>query len=68
MNIYTTQLKQSIREKIEFINDPEYLASLDAILTYETISADGKIPQTAKKQMGNFLKRFWPFGQTNQAA
>lgn len=36
MNIYVTQLKQSIKTKLEQIEDAEYLSSLDAILTYET--------------------------------
>lgn len=61
MNIYTTQLKKSIREKIEFINDADYLASLDAILTYETISGDGRMPQRAKTVGFSLLKKIWPF-------
>lgn len=36
MNLYTEQLKESIREKLDHIEDPEYLSSLDAILTFET--------------------------------
>ncbi|MBI3511356.1 MAG: hypothetical protein HY064_11885 [Bacteroidetes bacterium] len=60
MKIYTTQLKKSIREKLESINDTEYLASLDAILTYEVISPDGKMP-AGKKEKKFFLKKFWPF-------
>lgn len=36
MNAYTTQLKESIREKLNTIEDADYLSSLDAILTYET--------------------------------
>jgi hypothetical protein len=61
MNIYTTQLKKSIREKIEFINDADYLASLDAILTYETISGDGRMPQRGKSSGFSLLKKIWPF-------
>lgn len=36
MNLYTEQLKESIREKLDHIDDAEYLSSLDAILTFET--------------------------------
>jgi hypothetical protein len=36
MNLYTEQLKESIREKLNHIEDAEYLSSLDAILTFET--------------------------------
>jgi hypothetical protein len=36
MNLYTEQLKESIREKLDHIEDTEYLSSLDAILTFET--------------------------------
>lgn len=36
MNLYTEQLKESIREKLDHIEDAEYLSSLDAILTFET--------------------------------
>ena len=43
MNIYTTQLKRSILAKLDRINDAEYLSSLDAILTHEIISPDGRI-------------------------
>lgn len=68
MSIYTVQLKQSIREKIECIDDPEYLASLDAILTYEAISPEGKMPSPVKKQFGDLLRKFWPFGTQKQAA
>lgn len=63
MNIYTTQLKRSIREKIEFINDPDYLASLDAILTYETISTEGKLPRVTKSSVLAMLKKCWPFAK-----
>lgn len=45
MNLYTTQLKESIREKLEYIDDPEYLSSLDAILTYETYGNDKRKTQ-----------------------
>jgi hypothetical protein len=60
MNIYTTQLKRSIREKLEYVNDAEYLATLDAILTYETISPAGKLPREDGTRKFSW-KRFWPF-------
>jgi hypothetical protein len=54
MNLYTTQLKESIREKLEYIDDPEYLSSLDAILTYETYGNEKRkaedTPPTEKKK------------------
>lgn len=54
MNAYTTQLKESIREKLNTIDDAEYLSSLDAILTYETfgkssVSDEAVDPQPKKK-------------------
>lgn len=57
MNIYTTQLKQSIQQKLELIDDEEYLSSLDAILTYET--AD--MPPRSERQplQRSFWKRLW---------
>jgi hypothetical protein len=42
MNLYTEQLKESIREKLDHIEDPEYLSSLDAILTFETYGSAQK--------------------------
>ncbi|HEU4719211.1 MAG TPA: hypothetical protein VFU15_15310 [Bacteroidia bacterium] len=59
MNIYTTQLKKSIRQKLEHINDTEYLASLDAILTFETISPDGKMPRQESTQKRSLLKKMF---------
>jgi hypothetical protein len=53
MNIYVTQLKQSITAKLEQIEDAEYLSSLDAILTYET---HGLQPQQNNKTS---QKSFW---------
>ncbi|HTL83527.1 MAG TPA: hypothetical protein VL651_17545 [Bacteroidia bacterium] len=58
MKIYATQLKKSIREKLDAINDTEYLASLDAVLTYETISSDGKLPQVKKGNYSPLMKFF----------
>lgn len=46
MNLYTEQLKESIREKLDHIDDAEYLSSLDAILTFETYGS----PQSEKTQ------------------
>jgi len=60
MNIYTSQLKQSIREKLDHVEDAEYLATLDAILTYETISPSGKMPPSSPAQKFSW-KRFLPF-------
>jgi hypothetical protein len=60
MNIYVTQLKRSIREKIDHVEDADYLATLDAILTYETISSNGRLPQTGEQKKFSW-KRFWPF-------
>jgi hypothetical protein len=61
MNIYVSQLKKSISQKLENVNDADYLATLDAILTYETISSDGKIPQSPaeKKSPGKRLLSFF---------
>lgn len=53
MNIYVSQLKQSIKTKLEQIEDAEYLSSLDAILTYET---HGLQPQQTNR---NSQKSFW---------
>ena len=55
MNIYSRQLKQSIREKIERIDDVEYLSSLDAVLTYETYELEPK----RKPLQKSFWKRLW---------
>lgn len=41
MKIYVSQLKKSIAQKLEHVNDADYLATLDAILTYETIKEEG---------------------------
>jgi len=60
MNIYVSQLKKSISQKLENVNDADYLATLDAILTYETISSDGKIPQNPVEKK-NPRKRFLSF-------
>lgn len=54
MNVYVTQLKESIREKLEHIDDAEYLSSLDAILTYETYGTPQQkqqSPETTRKKM-----------------
>jgi hypothetical protein len=61
MNIYVTQLKRSIREKLDTINDADYLASLDAVLTYESIDPNGKMPRAGQKNSNSFLKKIWPF-------
>jgi len=53
MNIYVSQLKQSISSKLEQIEDAEYLSSLDAILTFET---HGMQPQQNNKTA---QKSFW---------
>jgi hypothetical protein len=37
MNKQTEQLKRRLYNKIESIEDAEYLASLDAVITWETI-------------------------------
>lgn len=50
MNIYLSQLKKSITQKLENVNDAEYLATLDAILTYETNSQNGKMPNPVEKK------------------
>ncbi len=62
MNIYVTQLKRSIHEKINHVEDADYLATLDAILTYETISSGGRLPQEEKGKKFSW-KRFWPFAR-----
>lgn len=62
MNIYTTQLKRSIRQKLEYVNDADYLATLDAILTYETIAPNGKLPQQESAPKFSW-KKFWPFSR-----
>ncbi|HLG02941.1 MAG TPA: hypothetical protein VI731_05060 [Bacteroidia bacterium] len=59
MNIYATLLKKSIKEKLETINDAEYLSTLDAVLTYEAIQMDGKIPRAKKRK--SVLRWIWPF-------
>ena len=50
MNAYTTQLKESIREKLDAIDDAEYLSSLDAILTYETYGKSEASNETVEPQ------------------
>jgi hypothetical protein len=50
MNAYTTQLKESIREKLDTIEDAEYLSSLDAILTYETFGKSNAANETVDPQ------------------
>ncbi len=47
MNLYTEQLKDSIREKLNHIEDAEYLSSLDAILTYETYGSPTRKESTS---------------------
>ena len=61
MNTYTTQLKQSIREKIDRIEDAEYLSSLDAVLTYEThgIAEKNRPAGVGKPLQKSFWKRLW---------
>ncbi|CAN5159364.1 hypothetical protein BH09BAC5_BH09BAC5_14570 [soil metagenome] len=58
MNIYVSQLKKSIAQKLENVNDADYLATLDAILTYETISSNGKMQNPVEKKT---RKRFLSF-------
>lgn len=55
MNIYTQQLKNSIREKVDRIDDAEYLSSLDAVLTYETYG----LKEKRKPLQKSFWKRLW---------
>jgi hypothetical protein len=60
MNIYVSQLKKSIAQKLENVNDADYLATLDAILTYETMSSNGKLPNPVeKKPRKKFLSFFF---------
>jgi hypothetical protein len=54
MNVYVTQLKRSIAEKLQYIDDAEYLSSLDAILTYESYSM-----KTEKKKTRLWMERFF---------
>ena len=49
MNIATLQLKKNILKKLDAINDTEYLASLDAVLTYETFSANDDLENSEEK-------------------
>jgi hypothetical protein len=56
MNIYVSQLKQSIQSKLDQIEDAEYLSSLDAILTYETHDMP---PRERKPLQKSFWKRLW---------
>jgi hypothetical protein len=56
MNVYVTQLKESIREKLEHIEDAEYLSSLDAILTYETYGS----PQRTEKPVNESARKKTP--------
>ena len=60
MNIYVSQLKKSISQKLENVNDADYLATLDAILTYETISGNGRMPNPVEKK-NHWMKKFMPF-------
>lgn len=60
MNIYVTQLKESIREKLDHIEDAEYLSSLDAILTYETFGSEKratKKPESGSKKKSPLWKK-----------
>jgi hypothetical protein len=62
MNIYVTQLKQSIREKLDQIEDAEYLSSLDAVLTYETydMNKEKKAADTIGLPLQkSFWRRLW---------
>jgi hypothetical protein len=65
MNIYVSQLKKSISQKLENVNDADYLATLDAILTYETISGNGRMPNPVEKTFRlrsmHWVKKFMPF-------
>lgn len=58
MNIYTQQLKNSIREKIDRIDDADYLSSLDAVLTYETYGMNESNKKRTPLQK-SFWKRLW---------
>lgn len=58
MKIYVSQLKKSIAQKLEHVNDADYLATLDAILTYETIKEEGVVtrnPVEKKSSKKGFL-------------
>ncbi len=60
MNIYVSQLKKSISQKLENVNDADYLATLDAILTYETMSGSGRMPNPVEKKSW-WMKKFMPY-------
>lgn len=47
-------IKKSIAQKLEHVNDADYLATLDAILTYETIKEEGGTRNPVEKK---FKKR-----------
>jgi hypothetical protein len=57
-----SEIKERIRRKIDTINDPEYLASLDAILTYEAVNEEkiNSMQLLEKCRMGwqRLMKRF----------
>jgi hypothetical protein len=57
MNLYVTQLKRSIAEKLQYIDDAEYLSSLDAILTYESYAMKAEKKKT-RAWMERFLRVF----------
>lgn len=54
MHAYTTQLRRSIREKLENIEDPEYLSTIDAILTWETYPS---VQRSATVRRRSFWRR-----------
>jgi hypothetical protein len=58
MDIYISQLRERIRGKIETINDPDYLASLDAILTYEAVSPEGKMPSPVQNWWARLCEKW----------
>lgn len=54
MNVYVTQLKRSIADKLQYIDDAEYLSSLDAILTYESYAMNAE-----KKKTRGWIERLF---------
>ncbi len=59
MNVYVTQLKRSIADKLQYIDDAEYLSSLDAILTYESyaMNAEKKKPRAWIERLLRVFRR-----------
>ncbi len=58
MDTHMLQLKRRIHDKLDRIQDPDYLQSLDAILSYETAPAQ-EPEQPLRDEISKAWRRTW---------